>query len=464
MLNSQSLDVSQIVIEKDDMVFTIKNKSEKAWFKFKFDLGDAQIFDQIIELINYKQNLFLFTVFTKLKEISINTNTTQNRHYENRRVMQNEICLIYNKLIQKHNLEPLKVFDYEKTIPAVRVAYDRDCFRIDSEMFSDTFSVYDLPRPAYLTPIQASVEKIKLVEKGVIKHFQIFYAMLLCMIEREIKPILLYADKKYLKDPILLQLKSEVDKQINKPIHELKNWIQQNEGIRGMKKISGWDLKNDGKFTQVAITKLLFEESTFIVTGVENGAVDYGKNPKTKIDYDVDIEIEYMKVKIPVQVWVREGELSRQISNSAPCIGEEFVGVPDVISKDGGTNINYGKAEDFSELVRKLNQIPSSGILLIISNPLPSDFGIILLKEWWCCQILDNKCVVIMRKNETTVYYKPGFNTEVAKKLAMALGSKKIALQTDSSFSICKNLTSEEIIELSQKLFADAHIPNVGGS
>lgn len=443
--NNQSRDVSQISIKINDTIVDIKNKSKKIWFKYKFDLAEEKIINELHDLVIDKQNLLLYVVFHKLKEAT-KYKDKNHLYSKNIEAMRNEIRNIYDKLSQEHVFNSKNISDYEREIPEIHVSFDKDEFLISSEMFSDCFYVWDVPRPGYLTPIEASIEKIKCVELGIMANFTKFFGMIFCIICREIKLILIEKDKTFFKDPVLLKRKDELNEVISKPISKLRTWIAANKDIPGMYKVTGWDLKSDGKFTQIHITKLLKDNEVDVV-GVENKPHDYGKNLTTNKQYDVDIEVEYEKSRIPVQVYVREGELSRKIRNSVKCFGEERVDVPGVIGKYGATNDNYGKVEDYCQIVGKLAKTPPNGVLLIISNTLPNNPGIIPLKEWWCNGILDDKCIIIKRGDRITIYSNPGFDTKNAKKLAQSLGDARPESETSSNFTLCGDFLTEAFSE-----------------
>ena len=446
MFGDFSRDISQILIQKDDTAVYIRNESKKVWFKYRFDLTDEQIFKRLHRIIKRKKNLFLYMVFYKLKERT-KTIDENHRYYKNIEAMRKEIQNIYDELIQEHEFDIKKIDDYEAEVPNVKVSFGDVDFCISSEMFSGQFFVWNMPGPANQTPIPPPVEIIQQVKQGILSNFQTFSNVVYGKIDNKIRCRLIKMDKTRLKDPLLLEYKNMLNERITKPISELKEWVKNNKNIPGMDKVVGWDLMHDGKFIQIRYTKLLKDDGVFDILGVENKPNSYGKNPTTNKPYDVDIELGYEKSRIPVQVYVREGDLSRQIRNSTSLVGENPKGVPGVIDQYGATNDNYGKVEDYCQIVGKLAKTPPNGILLIISNTLPNNPGIIPLKEWWCNGILDDKCIIIKRGDRITIYSNPGFDTKNAKKLAQSLGDARPESETRSNFTLCGDFLTEAFSE-----------------
>ena len=148
--------------------------------------------------------------------------------------------------------------------------------------------------------------------------------------------------------------------------------------------------------------------------------------------------MKYDNSEFPVQVSVREGDLARELSKSAPGIGEKLEAT-EASSELGGVNVDYGKQHDFIQLCKKLEQTPPGGILLWVSlSPLLPMSGLEHLKEWYG-QILDKKCIVLWESNKALArihYNNTGFDLTHAEKLCNALGVAKPTMHTDSPYSL----------------------------
>ena len=418
--------------------FRIRNQGTRIWFEHEIDLMDKN--DNGLETmsneITDRHNKFAFLVFKKLKEETgseLKGNGGTKPHADIKGI-HDRACAIKDGIRREHRLHDSQAGEYEGQVPAIRVSVLRNVVHVTSDNWFD-MTVGKVGTGA------KSVDQLYCTIK---ERFGIFGTMIRCQLGREINKTLWDMERAFFRDKWLIDIKTNFDQSRTVPLFELKRWVKRTstkacpsgacnpDYIPGMGDLACKNLTIEGFFAQTCVTKTLHEGRKLKVLGVENKPYPLGINPDTKKEYDVDILLEDDGKKIPVQVGVRKGELALKVSDATVCPGEE-TRPNEAVSKLGGTNMDYGKKQDFDTLCSKLKQVPPGGIVLWVSQKelLPGS-GPTPLKEWYG-EIMDKKCVIVWVADEgkATIHHNnTKFDQNLAKKTVYGTWRRR-ALHTD---------------------------------
>lgn len=433
--------------------FCVKNQGPRTWFEHEIDLmtKKGNGLEDMSDEINDRRNKFAFLVFKKLEEETGSwlEGNGGSQYKTDIKDIHDRARKIKDKIQREYSLKDNRVGKYEKQVPAIRVSVSRNFIRVASD---DWFDVV----VSRVGPGTIDVDHLH----GKIKEcFGMFAIMVRCKLRREINNTLLGIEKAFFRDMWLTAVKTNFERRITVPAFELKKWVERVSAktdsngrpnpdyIPGMDVLASWDLTMTGPFVQTYVTKTLHDGRSLKVLGVENQPWHPGTNPNTGKPYDADIWLECDGEKIPVQVGVREGELARKVSEATVCPGEE-IQPNEAVSKEGGTNMDYGKKPDFAALREKLEQVPPAGVVLWVSSKelLPGS-GPRQLKEWYG-ETMDKKCVIVWVSDEGKAvihHNNTGFDLTLARKLCVALGVAEPDEQTDFEDSLTEDYAPDDV-------------------